>query len=85
MRRTVRWLAALALALLLWRRVTGRRGRGSMMAGERPDWRYAIGRLRGIVSPPVEITPPPPGIRFEKDVQVAVRDGTILRLNVFCR
>jgi len=54
-----------------------------MSPGERPDWRYAIGRLRGIVSPPVEITPPPPGIRFEQDVEVAVRDGTILRVNVF--
>jgi uncharacterized protein len=83
MRRTVRWLAVLTLALLLWRLVTGRRGGGLVMAGERPDWRYAIGRLRGIVSPPVKITPPPSGIRFEKDVEVAVRDGTILRVNVF--
>ena len=53
------------------------------MAGERPDWRYAIERLRGIVSPPVEILPPPSGVRFEHDVEVAVRDGTILRVNVF--
>jgi len=79
----VRWLAVLTLALLLWRLVTGRRGGGLVMTGERPDWRYAIGRLRGIVSPPVEITPPPPGIRFEHDVEVAVSDGTILRVNVF--
>ncbi|MDQ3864876.1 MAG: CocE/NonD family hydrolase, partial [Actinomycetota bacterium] len=41
------------------------------------------GRLRGIVSPPVEITPPPEGVRFEHDVEVAVRDGTILRVNVY--
>jgi uncharacterized protein len=54
-----------------------------MSPGERPDWRYAINRLRGIVSPPVEIAPPPLGIRFERDVEVAVRDGTVLRANVF--
>jgi uncharacterized protein len=76
-------LAGMALALLLWRRLVYRRRKGQMSPGERPDWRYAIRRLRGIVSPPVEITPPPPGIRFEHDVEVAVRDGTILRVNVF--
>jgi uncharacterized protein len=75
--------AGMALALLLWRRLVYRRKRGLMSPGERPDWRYAIGRLRGIVSPPVEITSLPPGIRLEHDVEVAVRDGTILRVNVF--
>ena len=83
MRRTVGWSAALALASLFLWLVARRRGRGLVGAGERPDWRYAMGRLRGIVSPPVEITPPPPGVRFEHDVEVAVRDGTILRVNVF--
>ena len=73
----------IALALLLWRRRTGHRQEGLMAAGERPDWRYAIGRLRGIVSPPVEITTPPLGILLEKDIEVTVRDGTILRVNVF--
>jgi predicted acyl esterase len=75
--------AGMALALLLLRRLVYRRKRGSMSPGERPDLRYAIGRLRGFVSPPVEITPPPPGARFDHDVEVAVRDGTILRVNVF--
>ncbi len=76
--------AGVALTLLIfWRRHTKRRERGLMAAGERPDWRYAIERLRGIVSPPVEITPPPPGVRFERDIEVAVSDGTILRVNVF--
>ena len=51
--------------------------------GERPNSRYAIGRLRGIVAPPVRITPPPASIHFEHDVEVAVSDGTILRVNVF--
>ena len=83
LRLTVRLLTLMALALLLWRRVISRRGRAQMMAGERPDWRYAVQRLRGIVAPPVEIVPSPSGIRFEKDVEVAVRDGTILRVNVF--
>jgi uncharacterized protein len=53
------------------------------MAGEKPTLRYAIGRLRGIVVPPVEISPPPSGVCLEHDVEVAVRDGTILRVNVF--
>jgi predicted acyl esterase len=51
--------------------------------GERPNSRYAIGRLRGIVAPPVQITPPPASIHFEHDVEVAVSDGTILHVNVF--
>jgi uncharacterized protein len=83
MRRKALVLVGVVLALLLRRWLTDRRGRSPMAAGERPDWRYAIGRLRGIISPPVEIAPPPPGIRFERDVEVAVRDGTILRVNVF--
>jgi predicted acyl esterase len=83
MRSKVLLLAGMALALLLWRRLIDHRVKGLMSPGERPGWRYAIERLRGIVSPPVEITPPPPGVRFEKDVEVAVRDGTILRVNVF--
>jgi uncharacterized protein len=82
-RRKALWLAGMALALLLWRRLLYRRRLGLISPGERPDWRYAIGRLRGIVSPPVEITPPPQGVLFEHDVEVAVRDGTILRVNVF--
>lgn len=31
----------------------------------------------------VHITPPPTGVRFEHDVPVPVRDGTVLRANVF--
>jgi predicted acyl esterase len=80
-RRKRRWLAAaLFLAGIV---ALVRRRRGAIAAGERPGWRYAVGRLRGILSPPVEITPPPSGVRFERDVGVAIRDGTILRVNVF--
>jgi uncharacterized protein len=45
--------------------------------------RYALTRLRGIARPPVTVTEPPPGIRVERDVAVPVRDGTVLRVNVF--
>ena len=83
MRSEALLLAGVALALLLWRRRAGRLRKGSLSLGERPGWRYAIGRLRGIVSPPIEITPPPSGVRFERDLEVAVRDGAILRVNVF--
>ncbi|HZG63316.1 MAG TPA: CocE/NonD family hydrolase, partial [Rubrobacteraceae bacterium] len=82
MRRTVRASTLTALALLLWRKAASRRARASK-SDEKPNWRYAIGRLRGIVAPPVEIMPPPSGICFEQDVEVAVRDGTVLRVNVF--
>lgn len=44
---------------------------------------YALRRLRGIFRPPVRILPPPQGVRFDRDVEVAVRDGTLLRVNVF--
>jgi uncharacterized protein len=80
-RRKRRWLAAaLFLAGIV---ALVRLRRGNIAAGERPGWRYGVGRLRGILSPPVEITPPPSGVWFERDVGVAVRDGTTLRVNVF--
>jgi predicted acyl esterase len=40
-------------------------------------------RLWRIVVPPVKVTAPAPGIVFERDVAIRVRDGTILRANVF--
>lgn len=53
------------------------------MRGARPSLRYVLGRLRGSLFPPVRVTLPPPDVRFERDVAVSVRDGTILRVNVF--
>src|SRR5690625_2171689 len=40
-------------------------------------------RLHNLVRPNVVVTGPPPGVRLERDVEVAVRDGTVLRVNVF--
>ncbi|HEX6338810.1 MAG TPA: CocE/NonD family hydrolase [Jiangellaceae bacterium] len=40
-------------------------------------------RLRNIVRPNVQISPPPDGVILERDVEVVVRDGTTLRVNVF--
>ncbi len=41
-------------------------------------------RLRKLVNPGVTITAPPrSGVVFERDVEVAMRDGTVLRANVF--
>jgi predicted acyl esterase len=45
--------------------------------------RYALGRLRGIARPPLRIGAPPSGIATDWDVAVPVRDGTVLRVNVF--
>lgn len=44
---------------------------------------YALSRLRGIARPPVTITSPPAGVRFERDLPVRMRDGVELRANVY--
>jgi predicted acyl esterase len=45
--------------------------------------RYALGRLAGILRPPVTLeAPPADGLVIDRDVPVPVRDGTILRVNV---
>jgi putative CocE/NonD family hydrolase len=45
--------------------------------------RYALERIRAIAKPPVNVTDPPAGIVIDRDVSVATRDGTVLRINVF--
>ena len=46
--------------------------------------RYALARLRGMLRPPITVRPAPAAeIVFERDVAVTVRDGTVLRVNVF--
>lgn len=45
--------------------------------------RTATAKMRRMRHPLVTITPPPAGIVFERDVAVPMRDGTILRANVF--
>lgn len=39
--------------------------------------------LARVIRPDVRITPPPAGVRLDRDVAVTVRDGTALRVNVF--
>lgn len=46
-------------------------------------WGRARRRLRNLVRPNVVVTGPPRGVRLEQDVEVVVRDGTVLRVNVF--
>ena len=46
-----------------------------------PGLAYAADRLHRLVAPPVTITRPPAGVRFSRDVAVAMRDGTVLRVN----
>jgi hypothetical protein len=45
--------------------------------------RYALSRIRGFAKPPVTVTVPPTDIAIDRDVSVATRDGTMLRINVF--
>lgn len=40
-------------------------------------------RLRNLARPKVVVTGEPPGVRLDRDVEVVVRDGTVLRVNVF--
>lgn len=39
--------------------------------------------LRRVIKPNVQINPVPPNIHIERDIPVPMRDGTILRLNLF--
>ncbi len=48
-----------------------------------PGASYAVERLFRTAFPKVTVTPPAPGIRFERDVAVPMSDGTRLRVNVF--
>jgi uncharacterized protein len=45
--------------------------------------RHVGRRLRHLVRPGVTIVAPPRGVTFERDVEVRVRDGCVLRVNVF--
>jgi uncharacterized protein len=47
------------------------------------DLAHVRRRLRLLARPNVVVTPPPTGIAFDRDVEIPVRDGTILRANVF--
>jgi uncharacterized protein len=49
----------------------------------RGSFGYALSRLRGVASPRVTVTEAPSEIVAECDAEVATRDGTILRANVF--
>lgn len=53
------------------------------MSFDHPGAAYALDRVRRLLNPPVTVEPPPPGVRFLKDVEVPVRDGTVLRANLF--
>jgi uncharacterized protein len=46
-------------------------------------FRYVLARLGTLARGWVVVTPPPSGIRFDRDVEVKARDGTVLRVNVF--
>ena len=45
--------------------------------------RYSLGRVRRIIRPAVTVTEPPDDVVCDWDLAVPVRDGTVLRANVF--
>lgn len=59
----------------------GRRGGATYSAPMGP--RAVLDRLRHVVRPDVEVTAAPPGLVIERDVPITVRDGTVLRANVY--
>ena len=63
----------------------GRRGwsGGGAVTGARPVWAQALRAIGNAVRPDVRVTAAPEGVAVDWDVPVAVRDGTILRVNVF--
>ncbi|MEP6560306.1 MAG: CocE/NonD family hydrolase [Nakamurella sp.] len=58
------------------------KSRGPQRAGSTSPWR-PLRTLRRRLRPPVTITAPPADIVIERDVAVPVRDGTVLRVNIF--
>ena len=56
---------------------------GRAGAVDAPGLPYAVDRLLRTAVPKVKVTPPAPGIRFDRDVAVPMRDGVELRVNVF--
>ncbi len=46
-------------------------------------WRYAWGRVRAILRPPITVVAAPAALRKESDLEVRTRDGTVLRLNLY--
>lgn len=46
--------------------------------------RYAVERLRGVLRPPVRVVEPAPGsVQVDVDAAITLRDGTVLRANVY--
>lgn len=46
-------------------------------------WRYGLARIGGLIKPAVTVTEAPAEIHVDRDAPVRVRDGTILRANIF--
>jgi predicted acyl esterase len=55
----------------------------SAIDDDAPGLGDAAEHLWRIAFPTVRVTPPPPGIRFERDVPIQLRDGVAVRANVF--
>lgn len=53
------------------------------MSYDFPGAGYALDRIKRFWAPPVTFTKPPEGVRFLKDQELNVRDGTVLRCNLF--
>lgn len=45
--------------------------------------RYAAARVRAILRPPVTVSAAPPDLVVDRDVSVRMRDGMVLRVNVY--
>ena len=53
------------------------------LKNETPDFTYIVKRLRNAIRPPLQLIPFPKGIVIDRNVEIPMRDGIILRANVF--
>lgn len=66
------------------REPTNRTPRASKpLKNETPDFTYIVKRLKNAIRPPLHLVPFPKGIVIDKNVGIPMRDGIILRANVF--
>ncbi|MDQ2886696.1 MAG: CocE/NonD family hydrolase [Chloroflexota bacterium] len=53
------------------------------LKNEKPGFTYIAKRLKNLLRPPLHLVPLPKGMVIEKNVEIPMRDGVILRANVF--
>lgn len=53
------------------------------LKNEKPGFTYVVKRLKNLLRPPLRLIPFPEGITIDKNVEIPMSDGVILRVHVF--